>query len=96
MLGEAKSISYEDIKEARGKDAAKEAAIAGKGQYGRKPKSPILESDASGLVAPVGRMIWESRFTTSVWLLEEARAGCAHSCNMMVVSLSFVAVSYAR
>jgi hypothetical protein len=57
VMGKAKVMSYEDIKEARAKRAAKEQATAGKGKRGRKRKSDVLESDASEQRAPVARMI---------------------------------------
>ena len=43
VLGKAKVMSFEDIKEARAKRAAKEV-IKGKGQRGRKRKSAALEA----------------------------------------------------
>ena len=46
VLGKAKVISYEDLKEVRVKRAAKEKAIAGKGKRGLKRKSPIPEAEA--------------------------------------------------
>jgi len=51
ILGKAKVMSYEDLKEARTKRAEKEAAkeAKGKGKRGRKPKnSPLEANDASG------------------------------------------------
>ena len=44
VLGKAKVMSYEDIKEARAKRAAKEV-IKGKGKRGQKRKSTTLEAD---------------------------------------------------
>ena len=44
VLGKVKVMSYEDLKEARAKHAAKDAAKAkGKGKRGPKPKSPAPE-----------------------------------------------------
>ena len=42
-------MSYEDLEEARGKRAAKDAAKANsKGKRGRKRKSPASETDGQG------------------------------------------------
>jgi hypothetical protein len=46
VLGKAKAMSYEDLKEARAKRAAKEKATEGKGKRGRKRKSPAPEAGA--------------------------------------------------
>ncbi|KAF2260427.1 hypothetical protein CC78DRAFT_472988, partial [Lojkania enalia] len=46
VLGKAKVISYEDLKEARAKRAAKEAAKGkGKGKVSQKRKSAELEAE---------------------------------------------------
>ena len=49
VLGKAKVMSYEDLKEARAKRATKEKATAdkGRGKRGRKRKSPAPEEDSS-------------------------------------------------
>ncbi|OCK94177.1 uncharacterized protein K441DRAFT_562013, partial [Cenococcum geophilum 1.58] len=57
ILGKAKVISYEDIKEARAKRTVKEEPTAGKGKRGRKRKSPALEADALEPKVPVARII---------------------------------------
>jgi hypothetical protein len=52
VLGKAKVMSYEDIKEARAKHAAKEKATAGKvkGKRDRKYKCPAPEVGSSEAV----------------------------------------------
>jgi hypothetical protein len=56
VLGKAKVMSYEDLREARAKRAAKEKATAGKGKRGRKRKSPAPEAGAPEPKAKVARM----------------------------------------
>lgn len=56
VIGKAKVMSYEDIKEAREKRAAKEQATANKGKRGRKRKSPAPKADAPEPKAKVARM----------------------------------------
>jgi len=58
VLGKAKVMSYEDLKEARVKRANKEAAkeAKGKGKRGRKRKSAALEADAPEPNAKVVQM----------------------------------------
>jgi hypothetical protein len=57
VVGKARVMSYEDIKEARAKLAAKKEAAASKGKRGRKRKHGEVEPDASEPRAPVARMI---------------------------------------
>jgi hypothetical protein len=49
VLGKAKVISYEDLKEARAKRKEKEKAAAGKATCGRKRKAPALVVDVTEL-----------------------------------------------
>lgn len=59
VLGKAKVISYKGLKVARAKRAAKEEAkaTAGKGQRGRKRKSPTPEAGVIEPKAKVARTI---------------------------------------
>ena len=45
VLGKAKVISYEDLKEVRAKHTIKEKATTGKGKRGLKRKSPTPEPE---------------------------------------------------
>jgi hypothetical protein len=57
VLGKAKVMSYEDLEDARAKHAEKDAAkVKGKGQRGRKRKSPVAETDAREPQPKVARM----------------------------------------
>ena len=63
VLGKAKVISYKDLKQARAKRSAKEKATAakGKGQCGRKRKSPTgaernSQEEEAGSLVPKNKM----------------------------------------
>jgi len=67
ILGKAKVMSYEDLKEARekrdAKDKAKAKAAAGKGKCGRKPKNVVPEAETEEATTGKGK---RSRKRTTV------------------------------
>jgi len=71
ILGKAKVMSYEDLKEAQAKRTAKEKATASKEKRGRKTKNPAVEtgsSETGGLVS-----VRASKGPSSAWRAPVAR-----------------------
>jgi hypothetical protein len=69
-------MSYEDLEEARAKRAAKEKAIASKGERGRKRKSHALEAGSSvpkGKAARVSKVLVPREVSAEPWRAQVAR-----------------------